>query len=192
MSTTTSGAAPRESLSQRISALEVGEAKTYATFITSGDPDSPLPCWGAIAQRFEQSFSKDEERIAILDQLIAEGDRRPLYLFLETSRQRPRLMVELCQRAKELPVSVQRNLVAMPEAEPYVPIVIDQLDRSALTVWMGSPELKRRERELLAGRVGTLMAFQYFVPDNFQPSEELEQKTAQQATQQAGQTAGGS
>ena len=81
-----------------------------------------------IVERFEQSFTQDEARVAVLEQLISEGDRRPLYLFLETSRQRPRLMVELCQRAKELPVSVQRNLVAMPEAEPYVPIVIDQED----------------------------------------------------------------
>ena len=43
---------PRESLSTRIGALELGKAKAYADFIREGDPDGPVPCWGAITKRF--------------------------------------------------------------------------------------------------------------------------------------------
>lgn len=163
---------PRESLSTRIGALELGKAKAYADFIREGDPDSPVPCWGAITQRFVEAFPSDEERLAVLDQLIVEGDRRPLYLFIETSRRRPKLLAALCERVGELPVSVQRNLVALPEAATYVASALEKLDPSARRVWDGGEELKRSERELLAGRVGELMAFQYFVPDTIDPRQE--------------------
>lgn len=168
---------PRESLSTRIGALDLGKAKAYADFIREGDPGSPVPCWGAITQRFVEAFPSDEERLAVLDQLIVEGDRRPLYLFIETSRRRPKLLAALCERVGELPVSVQRNLVALPEAATYVASALEKLDPSARRVWDGGEELKRSERELLAGRVGELMAFQYFVPDAFDPRHEPAPKT---------------
>src|SRR5690606_27305038 len=163
---------PRESLSTRIGALELGKAKAYADFIREGDPDGPVPCWGAITKRFVEAFATDAERLAVLDQLIAEGDRRPLFLFLDTSRKRPKLLEALCARVGELPVSVQRALVAMPEAATYVAASLERLDPSARLVWDGGEDSKRAERELLAGRVGELMAFQYFVPDTIDPRQE--------------------
>lgn len=163
---------PRESLSTRIGALDLGKAKAYADFIREGDPDGPVPCWGAITQRFVEAFATDAERLAVLDQLIAEGDRRPLFLFLDTSRTRPKLLEALCARVGELPVSVQRALVAMPEAATYVAASLERLDPSARLVWDGGEDSKRAERELLAGRVGELMAFQYFVPDTIDPRQE--------------------
>ena len=163
---------PRESLSTRIGALELGKAKAYADFIRQGDPDGPVPCWGAITKRFVEAFATDAERLAVLDQLIAEGDRRPLFLFLDTSRKRPKLLEALCARVGELPVSVQRALVAMPEAATYVAASLERLDPSARLVWDGGEDSKRAERELLAGRVGELMAFQYFVPDTIDPRQE--------------------
>lgn len=163
---------PRESLSTRIGALDLGKAKAYADFIREGDPDGPVPCWGAITKRFVEAFATDAERLAVLDQLIADGDRRPLFLFLDTSRKRPKLLEALCARAGELPVSVQRALVAMPEAATYVAGSLERLDPSARLVWDGGEDSKRAERELLAGRVGELMAFQYFVPDTIDPRQE--------------------
>lgn len=163
---------PRESLSTRIGALALGKAKAYADFIREGDPDGPVPCWGAITKRFVEAFATDTERLAVLDQLIAEGDRRPLFLFLDTSRKRPKLLEALSARVGELPVSVQRALVAMPEAATYVAASLERLDPSARLVWDGGEDSKRAERELLAGRVGELMAFQYFVPDTIDPRQE--------------------
>lgn len=163
---------PRESLSTRIGALNLGKAKAYADFIREGDPDGPVPCWGAITKRFVEAFATDAERLAVLDQLIAEGDRRPLFLFLDTSRKRPKLLEALSARVGELPVSVQRALVAMPEAATYVAASLERLDPSARLVWDGGEDSKRAERELLAGRVGELMAFQYFVPDTIDPRQE--------------------
>ena len=173
---------PRGSISNRIATLDVGEAKAYADFIRDGDPDGPVPCWGAITERFLQTFSTDEQRLAVLDQLIEEGDRRPLYLFLETSRQRPKLLEALAARVGELPVTVQRALVATPEAATYVAASLDKLAPSARRVWDGGEALKKSERELLAGRVGQLMSFRYFVPDAFDPHDEPAPKRALSTT----------
>jgi len=64
---------PRESLSTRIGSLGLSKAKAYADFLRDGDPDGPVPCWGAITSRFVESFFTDEERLAVLDQLIEEA-----------------------------------------------------------------------------------------------------------------------
>lgn len=177
-STTTFVRVPRESLAARIDALPLSKARAYADFIRKGDAGSPVPCWGAITQRFVEAFPGDDDRLAVLDQLVKEGDRRPLYLFLETSRSRPKLLAAICKRAGELPVSVQRGLVAMPEAATFVAGVLDKLDPAARRVWDGGEELKRVEREHLASRVGELTAFQYFVPDEVDPRQEHVTKRA--------------
>ena len=163
---------PRETLAARLDALPLGKAQAYAAFIRRGDPGGLVPCWGAITQRFVEAFPGDDDRLAVLDQLVKEGDRRPLYLFLETSRARPRLLAALCQRAAELPVAVQRALVAMPEAATFVARALDALSPEARRVWDGGEDLKRVERELLGSRVAELTAFQYFLPDAVDPRQE--------------------
>ena len=163
---------PRESLSTRIGALELGKAKAYADFIREGDPNGPMPCWGAIAKRFVEAFTTDEERLAVLDQLIEEGDRRPLLLFIEACRERPALLAAMCERVGELPLTVQRALVATPEAASYVEKAVDQLEPGALRLWQGGDESMRAERQLFDSRIGELMSFQYFVPDAFDPRRE--------------------
>ena len=163
---------PRASLSTRIGSLDLGKAKAYADFLRDGDPDGPIPCWGAITKRFVESFSTDEDRLAVLEQLIEEGDRRPLLLFIDTSRQRPELLAAMCERAGELPLTVQRALVATPEAEVFVENTIEKFQPAARRVWDGGEETKRAERQLLESRVGELMSFQYFVPDTFDPRDE--------------------
>ncbi len=174
---------PRDSLASRIWSLGLAKAKSYATFIREGDKGGPTPCWGAIAARFVESFPTDEERLVVLDKLIEEGDPRPLYLFLETSRARPKLLASLCERAGELPVSVQRNLVAMPEVVTYVAATLDRFDPSAQLVWTSGEDVKRRECELLSSRVGELMSLQYFVPDHVAPHKESSRlQTATSAT----------
>ena len=163
---------PRESLAARISSLKTSKAKSYAAFIQKGDQPGMTPCWDAIAARFVADFATDEERLAVLDKVIEEGDRRPLYLFLETSRARPKLLEALCARAGQLPVAVQRNLAAMPEAATQVAAHLDSFDPSAQAVWNGGEDTKRAERELLASRVGELTALSYFVPDAIDPAKE--------------------
>ena len=76
------------------------------------------------------------------------------------------------QQVDKLPESVQRGLVAMPEVEAFIPAAFDKLTPAARRVWEGGEALKYNERELLAGRVGTLMSFRYFVPDAFDPHHE--------------------
>ncbi|MBM4320821.1 MAG: hypothetical protein FJ125_12925, partial [Deltaproteobacteria bacterium] len=87
MATRTSTASvPRETLSARIAALDLPQARGYADFIRTGDPGGPVPCWGAIAERFQREFKSAADRKALWNVLLDEGDRRPLLLFLDANR----------------------------------------------------------------------------------------------------------
>lgn len=57
----------RESFSTRIDILGLSNAKAYADFLRVGDPDGLIPFQGVITSRFVESFSSDEERLAVLD-----------------------------------------------------------------------------------------------------------------------------
>ncbi|MFH1690576.1 MAG: hypothetical protein ABIE42_10140 [Candidatus Eisenbacteria bacterium] len=164
---------PRESLSERIAGLDIAEAKTFAAFIREGDLDMPTPCWGAIATRFEDVFASDEDRLAVLNALIAEGDRRPLDLFLQVNRKRPALLASLCERADELPAPVQCALIAIPEAALFVEEALERFGPDARRLWEGDESLRRTECEQLRSRIGQLMSFQYYVPDDFDPRDEV-------------------
>lgn len=162
----------RGALSKRIGQLDVEGARAFSRYILSGDREGMIPCWGSLAQRFEEAFAEDHARIALLDALVVQQDRRALYLFLEMSKERPAVLKALCARMKELPPSVQRILVALPQAEGWISSVIDQLEPSARALWRAGEAAWRIERELFEGRINELMSFKYFVPDLIDPREE--------------------
>lgn len=168
---------PRDSLSARIEALGIAKAQGYADFIRTGDPDGPVPCWGAISERFERDFTKSTDRIAIWDTLVEEGDRRPLLLFLHVNRERPEVMAKVLEDANRLPRALHRVLVAMPEVADELPAHLDKLDPAAKQLFEAGPEVVAREREQTAARIAQLTTFRYFVPDAFDPADEPGRKT---------------
>ena len=163
---------PRESLSTRIEKLEIPQAKAYADFIRKGDAGAPVPCWGAIAERFDEQFSRDQDRKAIWTALVEEGDRRPLLLFLHANRKRPEVLAQILEDAHRLPPSLQRLLVSLPELASEIPKHLDQLAPAARQLFEAGPEALVREQELMAARVAQLTAFRYYVPDAFDPAHE--------------------
>ncbi len=166
--------APRDSISARLKKLRTKGAKGYADFIKEGDSDGHIPCWGAITERFEATFKTDKRRLEILDELLKEGDPRPLLLFLHISEDRPALLQALCEQAALLPVSAQRSLIAIPKAEPFIEANLKQFSSAARAVWANGEATLKKERQHSAARIGELMAFRYFVPDSFDPREEPE------------------
>jgi len=163
---------PRESLSARIETLSLPQAKGYADFIRTGDPDGPVPCWGAIAERFDTDFAKSDERKALWDVLIEAAGRRPLLLFLHMNRARPEVMAKVLADAHLLPPVLQRTLVSLDEVVDVVPEHIGRLAPAARQLWEAGPDAIARERELVEARVKALTAFRYFVPDSFDPANE--------------------
>jgi len=163
---------PRESLSARIEALEIPQAKSYAEFIRKGEASGPVPCWGAIAERFEESFARDDERKAVWTALVEEGDRRPLLLFLHANRKRPGVLAQVLEDAHRLPPSIQRILVSLPELASEIPAHLDKLAPAARQLFEAGPVALAREREMMEARVAQLTAFRYYVPDAFDPAHE--------------------
>ena len=163
---------PRETLSARIEALDLPQAKGYADFIRGGDPSGPVPCWGAIAERFQADFDKTADRKALWDVLLAEGDRRPLLLYLHVNRDRPEIMTQVLADADRLPRALQRSLVAYPEVADQLTAHLDKLDPAARQLFEAGPEVLGREREQVEARVAQLTAFRYFVPDQVDPVNE--------------------
>ena len=163
---------PRIALSDRIRTLTLPQAAPFADFIRKGDPGGPIPCWGAIADRFDETFQADDERKALWNVLVEAEDRRPLLLFLHKNRGRPEVMARVLEDAHRLPVSLQRMLVSLDEVQSLVPKHLDRLHQAARQLYEAGPEARKREREQMEVRVSTLLAFRYFVPDRFDPREE--------------------
>ena len=183
---------PRETLSARIETLPLPQAKTYADFIRTGDPDGPVPCWGAIAERFDTDFKQSDERKALWNVLVEAEDRRPLLLFLHMNRGRPDVMAKVLEDAHRLPPVLQRALVSFDEVASDVPKHLDRLDPAARQLWEAGPDALARERELVEARVNTLLAFRYYVPDTFDPASEPGAKPSTDVNVAADQpTAGG-
>ena len=163
---------PRTLLSDRIETLSIPQAKGYADFIRTGDPDGPVPCWGALAERFEQDFDKSDDRKALWNVLVEADDRRPLLLFLDANRDRPDVMAKVLADAHRLPPVLQRALVSLDEVADLVPEHLDQLDPAARQLFEGGPDARKREKEQVEVRIATLTAFRYFVPDKTDPANE--------------------
>jgi hypothetical protein len=177
---------PRETLSARIGALALPQAMGYADFIRTGDPGSPIPCWGAIADRFAQDFKSTADRKALWGVLLEEGDRRPLLLYLHANRDRPEVMAMVLEQAARLPPALQRALVSFEEVADLLPAHLDKLDPAARQLFEAGPEALGREREQFATRIAQLTAFRYFVPDQRDPANE----TAAAPTEPASTTGG--
>ena len=153
----------RETLAAAIEQAGLDSGEGFAAFIRHGDPDTPVPCWGGIARRFQEAFQTDAERIALLDVLVEVGDRRPLLLFVDASRSRPAVLQAIVERAPRMDVGVQRAIVACEEAAEVVPAAIDQLAPSARQLWQAGEDARRREWEGVRARVGKLRAREWFV-----------------------------
>ncbi|PIE65593.1 MAG: hypothetical protein CSA24_02420 [Deltaproteobacteria bacterium] len=163
---------PRKTLSARIEALDLPQAKNYADFIRAGDANGPVPCWGAIAERFQADFDKTADRKALWDVLLAEGDRRPLLLYLHVNRDRPEIMAQVLKDVGRLPRALQRVLVSFSEVADQLPAHLDKLDPAARQLFEAGPEVLDREREQVEARIAQLTAFRYFVPDQMDPVKE--------------------
>jgi hypothetical protein len=163
---------PRDTLSARIEALGLPQAKGYADFIRTGDPDGPVPCWGAIAERFEQDFKRVADRKALWDVVADEGDRRALLLYLHLNRGRPTVMSKILDQVDRLSPALQRALVSFEEVAELLPDHLDKLDPAARQLFEAGPEALARESELVEARIAQLTAFRYFVPDPTDPANE--------------------
>ena len=163
---------PRESLSARIEALGSATAKGFADYVRTGDAGGPIPCWGALAERFQQDFKKVADRKAVWDALVEEGDRRALLLYLHLNRDRPEVMAQVLDQANRLSPALQRALVSFEEVADQLPAHLDKLGPAARQVFEAGAEVLAREREQVAARIAQLTTFRYFVPDPQDPANE--------------------
>lgn len=163
---------PRETLSARFEALGSPSTKGFADYIRAGDAGGPIPCWGALAERFQQDVTKVADREAAWDALIEEGDRRALLLFLHLSRDRPEVMAKVLEDVDRLSPALQRALVSFEEVADQVPAHLDKLAASARQVFQGGADVLAREREQVEARIAQLTTFRYFVPDPQDPANE--------------------
>jgi len=163
---------PREELARRFEKMSSPRIKAYAAFIERGEEGKPIPCWGAIADRFVEQLDKDEDRIAVWSVLVGAGDRRPLLLFIGHNLDRPAVMARVVEDAHLLPVSLQRALASMTELDELIDEQIETISPAARQIREANPERRNRERELFQERLSKLRAFRFFVPDEVDPADE--------------------
>lgn len=163
---------PRDELARRFEKSNSPKIKAYASFIEQGEEGQPIPCWGAIADRFVQEFDSDEDRIAIWSVLVNAGDRRPLLLFVGHNLDRPAVMARVVEDAHLLPVPLQCALASMTELDDLLDTHIESIAPAARQLREARPEKRSREREMFEERLSKLRAFRFFVPDEVDPADE--------------------
>ncbi len=163
---------PRDELARRFEKLSSSKIKAYASFIERGDEGQPIPCWGAIADRFVEQFDSDEDRVAIWRELVIAGDRRPLLLFIGHNLDRPAVMAQVVKDAHLLPVALQRAMASMDELGELIDAQLETIAPAARELRKAEPDRRKRERELFEERLARLRAFRFFVPDEVDPADE--------------------
>ena len=122
---------PREIFAERIKKLDLPQARDYAAFLKKGDAGGPMPCWGAIFERFNRDFRKDAHRKALLDVALEVGDRRALVLFVHYNLDRQAVMRAILDQADNLPEFLQRALASLEEIADLVEQHVDRLAPAA-------------------------------------------------------------
>lgn len=162
----------RDRLGAKIAALDVERATDYAQFIRTGDPGGPVPCWGAIAKRFEDDFPTDDDRLALMRAVFEQPDKRVLALFLYRNRGRKGVMAALVRNLDRLPPHLQAAAAAIVPPAAVPAEVWDKLEPAARALLDADDATRAREAEQLEVRAKKLLAFDYFVPDAWAPGVE--------------------
>ena len=147
----------RSSIANRIEEINTPKAKAFARFIRGEGDVKRLPCWADIVERFEEQMTDDDDREAIWKAFVAEGNSRPLLLFLYSCADRPELRQRIRDDVSDLPVNIQRAFASMEAPDT----ALDRFHHSASRM---DENRHRLERSLFAGEVGALLVNRYNRP----------------------------
>lgn len=163
---------PREHIACSLERLDDLRVEAFVRFIREGDPDTPIPCWGGIFERFTEQVNDLDTRMAVWSALIEADDRRPQWLFLHLHRDQPEMLERLLADVEHIPADVQCVLVALEAAALLVEARVMHLCARARQLWRAGEDALYRERQLLDGRIGALMMLRFFVPSSAEAGDE--------------------
>ena len=178
---------PRDVHATRIETIELPQAKSFASFIRSGDEGGPVPCWGALEERFIAEFKEDADRLKLWNVLVENGDRRSLLIFIEQARNQPDVLAKVVSDAHRLAPELQRAVVSLEEADKLLTKEAKRLHPAARQLWQAGAVARCREREQMEARISQLRAFRYFTPDTFDPKDEPPAKSRTEGPNQPGE-----
>jgi len=152
---------PRTALAEGLDKLKAPSAKKFAGFLRQGDEGGLVPCWGAIAKRFEQDCKGAAEREAVWRELVGIGEKSALLLFVKHNLSHPAMLAKMAEEAAALPVVVQRVLASLDEAHGLLERKLPQLSAEAQQIWAADAETRRAERVRFESRMARLVAVDY-------------------------------
>ncbi|TVS08801.1 MAG: hypothetical protein EA423_00830 [Phycisphaerales bacterium] len=156
----------RERLARSLEACLGEDAQPYARFIQGEEAasgDAPVPCWGAIFERFIEAFPTAPERSRAFEALVAAGDARPIFLFVHLAREDGELWSAVVEAAPRLPIGVQRLVASLHPPESW-PVAWSSALSAEARQTGADPDRRVREVEQFEARLGELLAFSWFVP----------------------------
>ncbi len=155
----------RAAIAERLEKLKHPRAKQFARFLHKDEELGLIPCWGAIAKRFEREFTDAADRVAIWRTLVTTGDRSALLLFLRHNLSQPDVLAQIVEDAPTLPESVQAVLVCLDEARGLVEARLSALSPAAQQLWNADEDTKRRERMHFESITGKMTSIDYIPPE---------------------------
>ena len=136
------------------------QAFAEAIFEREGDR---IACWGNLADYVLAHLDRDDDRIALWRALVDVGDCRPLLVFLDLNRDRPAVLRAALEDVARLPLTVQRALVSMPEAESHLEVALPHLSAGALEL-VTDADARARDRALYESHMASLRAHRAAAP----------------------------
>ncbi len=136
-----------------------------ARFVVS----DPLPCWGAIYERFTWAKIGNLALINLIDRWIAVPDcARFLLLLIKFKQKSPEIMGHLTRKFAELPDFVQVYMASLPSGQSALKDSSNTEAQQILSVLAGKIAVNR-EQQIIEAKINKLLRFQWAPtpsPDN--------------------------
>jgi len=161
----------RETYASAFEAVGTPEAMAFAAYLRRDDGTGIISCWGAIADQFDTTFRTETDRMAAWPVVRDVGDTRGILIFVHLCRAQTTVMTRVFGGVADLPRSVQRALVCLPELSSLVAANYAALCPAARQLWDAGAQAITRELAMVESRIAQLMSYQTFAPDTSRPGE---------------------
>jgi len=149
---------------EEIEKSQAREVRDFAQFLRERDKNGMSPCWGGAAAKAVRKFKSLRARTRLWEELLRIYEENALLLFIKLNLDREDVMKVVLSDAENLPIVVQRVLVAINEIDGMVVDNLLSFSQEVQDLYHANKEVKGRERERFETRAERLLAVKSCLP----------------------------
>ena len=145
--------------------------ENFAVFLRQETIDGRTPCWGAIAEYFQDTFSSEDDRLLIWPAVRTLDDIRVTGLFVTLNTEYAAVMTQVIHDIEGLPAWIQKALVCRTELHPQLQASKEKLHPQARQLLDSDEAAIAKEGVVVYAKINQLLSYKYFAPDVVRPGE---------------------